>query len=562
MTTTKGPKTAVDRSSAVSADQPTDDEFRLPPDGLPEADRKKALDKLEAYFAQQRAEFLGYQTNEGFSYHADMARFLDYHFNNVGDPFEASHFTLHTRWAERAVLDYYARIWHAKPRTKNSRGEMPPDAYWGYVLTMGSSEGNNYALWNARDYLSGKTLMREPDPNGLAQYMWVQDTVPADNENAYSPVGFYSHDTHYSVAKAMRVLGIPSFYELGTKKYPHANPLNPGQPWDHEVPSEGGDDGPGSIDIAALTKLVEFFASMGHPILINLNYGSTFKGAYDDVAAVCDALRPIFAKYGLDKRKVRYGRDEQGNELVDERAGHWIHVDGALGATYAPFLEKAIDAGRIDEDAALPLFDFRVPEVFSIVTSGHKYPGAPWPCGIFMTKANLQMLPPDQPAVIGSPDTTFGGSRNAFSPLIMWDFLARHSEQTQVDMIVEAEEVAAYAVARIGELGERWAAARTPLSLSVRFMKPPDEIVHRYSLATVPLKTSSGTVVDYAHLYVMPHVTRELVDSLVEDLRTAPEIPVQRARRGGVDLITYVDGSAETPDVSRLALVRTWGNGF
>lgn len=560
MTTIEGRKTGT--GTGTDAAQPTDDDFRLPPGGMPEQDRKAALDKLEAYFAQQRAEFLGYQTNEALDYRTDMARFLDYHFNNVGDPFEDSHFTLHTRWAERAVLDYYANLWHGKPRTKNAQGEMPPDVYWGYVLTMGSSEGNNYALWNARDYLSGKTLMREPDPNGLAQYMWVQDTAPVDNENAYSPVCFYSHDTHYSVAKAMRVLGIPSFYEVGTKKYPHANPLGPGQPWDHEVPSAGGDDGPGSIDIAALAKLVEFFASMGHPILISLNYGSTFKCAYDDVARVCDTLRPIFARYGLDKREVRYGRDVDGKELVDERTGHWIHVDGALGATYAPFLEKAIEAGRIEEPAALPRFDFRVPEVASIVASGHKYPGAPWPCGIFMTKANLQMLPPDQPAVIGSPDTTFGGSRNAFSPLIMWDFLARHSEQAQVDMIVKAEEVAAYAEAKLKELGPKWAAARSPLALSVRFLKPSDEIVHRYSLATVPLKTTGGEVVNYAHLYVMPHVTKELVDNLARDLRSAPEIPVQRSERGGIDLLGYVDGSADTPDVARLGLVRTWGNGF
>jgi histidine decarboxylase len=544
---------------AESAPSPTDQDFALPAEGVPEPQRKAVLDKLENYFADLQTRFLGYQTNEDLKLREPMARFLDYHFNNVGDPFEDSHFTLHTRWAERAVLDYYAKLWHGKPRTKVN-GEVPKDAYWGYVLTMGSSEGNNYALWNARDYLSGKTLMREPAEDGGAQYVWVQDTAPADNQNAYSPVGFYSHDTHYSVAKALRVLNIPNFYEVGTKLYPYANPLNPGKPWDHEVPSTGGDSGPGSIDVDKLAKLVEFFASMGHPVVINLNYGSTFKGAYDDVAGICDRLRPIFARYGLDKRKVRYGRDENGNELVDERTGHWIHVDGALAATYAPFIEKLVDGGEIKPATPLPKFDFRIPEVASIVTSGHKYPGAPWPCGVFMTKANLQMQPPEQPAVIGSPDTTFGGSRNAFSPLVMWHFLAKHSERDQMMMIRTALEVTDHAETKLKGLGGTWEAARTPLALTVRFKQPPPELVHKYSLATIPLK-EGDRVVHYAHLYVMPHVTKEVIDALVADLaKSSPvSMPVQR---GGTDLATYVDGSADTGDVARLALVHVSGSAF
>lgn len=565
---------AIKNESQKDSETISDDYFALPPDGLDDSTRKIKIETLERYFTTQQEKFLGYQVNQRFDYRTEMSRFLNYHINNVGDPFEESHFTLHTRWVEKAVLDYYAKLWHAKPRKNPEKPEdpVPPDAYWGYVLTMGSSEGNNYALWNARDYLSGKTLMREPGNNGeAAQYTWVQDTPPTDNQNAFSPVCFYSHDTHYSVAKAIRVLNIPNFFEVGTTQYPYANPLAPGKPWPEEVPSAGGDDGPGSIDIDALVKLVEFFASMGHPILINLNYGSTFKCAYDDVEGICKKLREdIFPKYEwLKKRKVRYGRNpETGEELVDERTGYWIHIDGALGATYAPFLEKAITAKKFSEKDAsgqevkLPKFDFRIPEVCSIVTSGHKYPGAPWPCGIFMTKANLQMLPPKQPAVIGSPDTTFGGSRNAFSPLIMWDFLAKHSEENQIDMIIEAEKLAAYAKQELEKLNKpgtvEWSVARTPLALTVRFRQPLDDtIVRKYTLATVPLRTTNGQQQDYAHLYVMPHVTQPLIDNLVADLKkTEPKLPVSAA---AVELYSYVDGVAHPDDVVRLARVRTWG---
>ena len=37
-----------------------------------------------------------------------------------------------------------------------------PETYWGYVLTVGLTEGNLYAAWNARDYLSGKYLYYDP----------------------------------------------------------------------------------------------------------------------------------------------------------------------------------------------------------------------------------------------------------------------------------------------------------------------------------------------------------------------------------------------------------------
>ncbi|MGW5349090.1 glutamate decarboxylase [Streptomyces sp. NPDC004031] len=77
--------------------------------------------------------------------------------------------------------------------------------------------------------------------------------------------------------------------------------------------------------------------------------GSTFDGSYEPVAEICAAL-----------------------DAYEERTGVHIpvHVDGASGAMIAPFL---------DEDL---VWDFRLPRVASINTSGHKYglvyPGVGW----------------------------------------------------------------------------------------------------------------------------------------------------------------------------------------
>jgi glutamate decarboxylase len=77
--------------------------------------------------------------------------------------------------------------------------------------------------------------------------------------------------------------------------------------------------------------------------------GSTFDGSYEPVAAITAALDELQARTGLDIP---------------------VHVDGASGAMIAPFLDPDL------------VWDFRLPRVASINTSGHKYglvyPGVGW----------------------------------------------------------------------------------------------------------------------------------------------------------------------------------------
>ncbi|MFD8815026.1 glutamate decarboxylase [Streptomyces sp. NPDC059627] len=77
--------------------------------------------------------------------------------------------------------------------------------------------------------------------------------------------------------------------------------------------------------------------------------GSTFDGSYEPVAELCAALDALQERTGIDVP---------------------VHVDGASGGMIAPFL---------DEDL---VWDFRLPRVASINTSGHKYglvyPGVGW----------------------------------------------------------------------------------------------------------------------------------------------------------------------------------------
>ncbi|MDJ1644992.1 glutamate decarboxylase [Streptomyces pakalii] len=77
--------------------------------------------------------------------------------------------------------------------------------------------------------------------------------------------------------------------------------------------------------------------------------GSTFDGSYEPIADLCAALDDLQERTGLDVP---------------------VHVDGASGAMVAPFLDPDL------------VWDFRLPRVASINTSGHKYglvyPGVGW----------------------------------------------------------------------------------------------------------------------------------------------------------------------------------------
>jgi histidine decarboxylase len=581
--------TAPDRDPVEAYPTPDEldpKEFQVPPTGLSDEQRKSALGKLEKYLFRKRDHMLGYQANEDMNgYRQDLSRFMECHINNIGDPFKAGNFKPNSKVVEQAVLDYFAALWNAKWPHDPTAPDFA-ERYWGYVLTMGSTEGNMYALWSGRDYLQGKALITDPERRLRSirplpfQSPQLGDLSEQDerSRNAYRPVAFFSEDTHYSFTKAVRVLDIDTFHAIGEREYQGQCPLQgSGGVWPLEVPSKPGpsqhsSDGPGEIDVSKLHELVEFFAAKGHSILVSLNFGSTFKCAYDNVRQVCETLFPIFKKYGLLEREIQYSAD-----WTDVRRGFWIHVDGALGAAYMPFLRMA-EKNPVYEyrpEIPIPEFDFGLvvkdkqtqrswDMVHSIVMSGHKWIGAPWPCGIFMTKVKYQLRPPDDPAYIGSPDTTFAGSRNGFSPVILWQFLAQNSYDRQISRACEAQRLTQYLEQQLHRLGKNinkdLYVARTPLALTVRFRRPNDEIIQKWSLSAESLLMDPGnpnSQRDYVHVFIMHSATPEKIDQLIKELHAPDAFPEKPAT------LPAAEPSPIPPqNVASVALVPHTGRGF
>jgi histidine decarboxylase len=507
-------------------------DLQVPPRALTEYERRRALVRVETHEDLCSETYLGHQNQADFfevDFQGSLSKYLNTLLNNVGDPFVPGSLTKNTKFAERAVLDYFASLWNARWPSRRE----DPDSHWGYVLSMGSTEGNLYSILQGRDYLKGKPLYEgrqmEPDRRLAEDDAGADQTI--DNPNAFRPIAFFSEDRHYSIFKALRAMEVPTYGDVGNAEYPGECPITDDGHWPFNVPSVAADDvhpvGRGEIDVDKLEKLVEFFAARGHPVLLVLTVGTTFKGAHDPVDTIGERLMPIFRRHGLAQRRVWSDPDKP--EQYDWRTGFWMHIDGALGAAYLPFLEMAHSAGRVDKKG--PVFDFRLPYVHSMVMSGHKWPGTPWPTGIYMTKRKYLMKPPEDPDYIGAPDTTFAGSRNGLSPLVFWWYTAVMSYDAQVERIVHCQRIAEYAERKLRELSralnfDLWV-QRTPLSLSILFRKPNDRIAAKYSLSTqyVPSPDHPTVLRNYAHIYCMGSVSEDLVERFIEELKAPDAFP-------------------------------------
>jgi histidine decarboxylase len=190
-----------------------------------------------------RRYFVGYPCNQDFDYSA-LAPFLDFTINNVGDPFGGSNIPLNTHEFEREVLADFAELTHA-----------PKDDWWGYV-TAGGTEGNMYGLYVARELF--------PDS-----------------------ICYFSEDTHYSVAKVLR---LQHTRNIMLKSQPN-----------------------GEIDYADLRETLRIHRDC--PPIIFANIGTTMKGAVDNLATIRSILE----------------------ELAIPNA--YIHADAALSGMILPFVD-------------------------------------------------------------------------------------------------------------------------------------------------------------------------------------------------------------------------------
>ncbi|XP_075509447.1 serine decarboxylase-like [Primulina tabacum] len=291
--------------------------------------------------------------------------------------------------------------------------EIEKDDYWGYITNCGT-EGN----------LHGILLGREVFPDGIL---------------------YASKESHYSVFKAARMYRMESV-KVGTLLT-------------------------GEIDCNDFkTKLLP---NKDKPAIINVNIGTTVKGAVDDLDLVIQTLE-----------ECGFSHDR-----------FYIHCDGALFGLMMPFVKKA------------PKVTFKKP-IGSVSVSGHKFVGCPMPCGVQLTRLRHINVLSRNVEYLASRDATIMGSRNGHAPIFLWYTLNRKGYKGFQKEVQKCLRNAHYLKDRL--IGAGISAMLNELSSTVVFERPRDEeFVRRWQLAC------EGNM---AHAIVMPNVTLEKLDYFLNEL--------------------------------------------
>jgi histidine decarboxylase len=138
--------------------------------------------------------------------------------------------------------------------------------------------------------------------------------------------------------------------------------------------------------------------------------------------------------------------------------------------------------------------------------------GSPIPCGIALAKKCHVDRIARAVEYISTFDTTVSGSRNAITPLFLWYALHVHGVKGFRDIVQGCLNMAAYAVQRFNDCGiPAW---RNEHSITVVFPRGAEQVMSQWQIAL-----QGG----WAHIVVMPHVTKEQINQLLADMLAAKE---------------------------------------
>ncbi|MCW3817603.1 histidine decarboxylase [Micromonospora sp. DR5-3] len=225
----------------------------------------------------------------------------------------------------------------------------------------------------------------------------------------------------------------------------------------------------GEMDYQHLAALVGW--RRHRPAVVVATAGTTMTEAVDDPARIDVVLRAV----GVDRRHV--------------------HVDAALAG-----IPLALDGSlTLGEGSG----------VDSVAVSGHKFFGAPIPCGLVLMRDSIRR-PGQHIAYTATVDTTVSGSRCGQAAALLWYAIAAHGREGHRARTAQARGLAAYAVEQLDSIG--WPAWRHSRAFTVVLATPPAAVTRKWLLAT------EG---QWSHTICMPGVTRGQVDALITDIRTA-----------------------------------------
>ena len=218
---------------------------------------------------------------------------------------------------------------------------------------------------------------------------------------------------------------------------------------------------------------------------------------------VIDGSRPCLMIYAVGSTlKGAVDNQQELNKVLERHAGMEVyrHVDAALFGGYLPFTHFRNLVNRREMH-----FD-------SISISGHKFFGVDNPCGLFITTRKVYdgQVSYDVP-YLNANMRMINCSRSGVDTLKLWWLIQTVGDKGWTEQAARVLENTVYLKSKFEALG--WPCRNSKHSNTIIFKCPSDELVHRYTLACGNV---DGKKV--AHIVVMQHVTKELIDEFIDSL--------------------------------------------
>lgn len=246
--------------------------------------------------------------------------------------------------------------------------------------------------------------------------------------------------------------------------------------------------------------------------LVNVNLGTTFKGAVDHLGQ----LNAVLMSLQFDPDHI------------------WFHGDAALQGHMLPFLPQASELMpftlRRDDPRFVPLH--------SISLSAHKFLGAPFPCGVVLYQRCASERALEQSEEILSQDVPLlgytrpgyfqvhgsitSGTKNPYMAVVIWKRVQELGMDGLRDFSLNSLALSEYAEQQLikhqQETGVR--VFRHDHSNILTLSPPPSQRnMDKYGLPTEP--SDQGEI---SHFVVMPHVSKSVIDAFIQDLIDDPSL--------------------------------------
>ena len=306
-----------------------------------------------------------------------------------------------------------------------------PQSYDGYVAS-GGTEANIEALWIYRNFY-------------LQEYKADLSDIAV----------IYSADTHYSIPKAINLLGVKGI-EINV------------------------DEKTREINLKDLELILHDVLLAGYKyFIVNVNMSTTMFGSVDDINKIVDLLDLFHLNYK-------------------------IHIDGAYGGFIFPFTNTENP------------FTFKNKAISSFSIDGHKMLQAPYGTGIFLIRKDfLKYVCTNEAGYVKGKDYTLCGSRSGANAVCVWMILRTHGSIGWSVKMHQLVDRANSICERLNEMGVKY--FRHPylniVTIDANFMS--GNLARKYHL--VPDNHEEKP--NWYKIVVMPHVKQGIIDKFLSELK-------------------------------------------